>query len=165
MSEQPAPEFELPNAGAGPDPCSLSELARAHDFVVLSFQRDHHCTNCRKQVNEVANHVTSFRARDAVPVSILPEPRERADQWQEWYDLPYPLLADPETEVADDYGQTVRFGFLGEYSDFLGRMPQIVVVDARDDPRIAWTHSGRSTFDRPSTREVLEAIDDYLAES
>lgn len=166
MSEQAAaPEFELPNVGPGPDPCSLADLARDHDFVVLFFQRDYHCTNCRKQVSQVKDRYSSYRARGATPVSILPEPRERAQEWQDRYELPYPLLADPGTDVADAYGQTVRFGMLGEYSDFLGRMPKVVVLDTRGDPRILWTHSGRSTFDRPSTRDILDAIDDHLAET
>lgn len=165
MSTETPPEFELPNVGPGPDPCSLSDLAPDHDFVVLFFQRDHLCTNCRKQVQQVGDRVESYRARDAVPVSILPEPRERAEEWQDSYDLPYPFLADPGADAADDYGQTVRFGILGEYSDFLGRMPQVVVVDTREEPRVVWTHSGRSTFDRPSTEDILEAIDAHLADS
>ncbi|MFB6150225.1 MAG: peroxiredoxin family protein [Haloarculaceae archaeon] len=163
MSDHPvAPGFELPNVGPGSDPCSLSGLAREHDFVVLYFQLDHDCTNCRKQVKQVAQRYESFRARDAVVVSVLPEDRERAREWQERFDLPYPLLADPGSTVADEYGQPVRLGFLGDVSDFLGRMPRVVVVDARSgDPRIVWTHSGRSTFDRPATTDVLDAIDEH----
>ena len=165
MSAQAPPAFELPNVGPGPDPCSLSELAAEHDFLVVFFQRDHHCTNCRKQVQGIKDRIESYRDRDAMPVSILPEPRERAQQWQDSYDLPYPLLADPETDVSDEYGQSVRFGVLGEYSDFLGRMPRVVVIDTREQSEVVWTHSGRSTFDRPEQDEILGAIDDHLAES
>jgi peroxiredoxin Q/BCP len=165
MNETAPPAFELPNVGSGPDPCSLSALAAEYDFVVLFFQRDHHCTMCRKQVRQVREDVESYRARDAEPVSILPEPRDRAQQWQDSYELPYPFLADSEAAVADDYGQTVRFGALGAYSDFLGRMPRIVLLDTRDSPGVVWTHGGRSTFDRPSTEEILGVIDSRLSET
>lgn len=157
-----APEFELPNVGPGPDPCSLRRLARDYEFVVLYFQRDHHCTNCRRQVKQVRDRYDAFRARDAVAVSILPESRELAREWQDEFALPYPLLADPDATVAEAYGQSVRFGFIGDWSDFLGRMPKVVVIDAREtEPRIVWTHQGHSTWDRPATNDVVDAIDEH----
>ncbi|ELZ20535.1 peroxiredoxin, partial [Halosimplex carlsbadense 2-9-1] len=67
-------EFSLPNAAAGPDPFSLAALPSDVRFVVLFFQRDHYCTNCRSQVQAVADRVEAFRARDAEPVSVVPEP-------------------------------------------------------------------------------------------
>lgn len=163
MSDAPvAPEFELRNAGPGPDPCSLAALAREHEFAVLLFQRDHLCTNCRKQVQRVTARYDDFRARRTVAVSVLPEPLDRAADWQDTYDLPYPMLADPETTVSAAYDQPVRLGFIGDWSDFLGRQPRVVVVDLRpEDPRIVWSHSGRSTFDRPPIDDVLAAVDDH----
>ncbi|WP_245944418.1 redoxin domain-containing protein [Haloplanus salinus] len=58
----------------------------------------------------VADRIDDFRARDATPVSVLPEPVEGAEDWQERYDLPYPLLADSDAAVSDAYDQPVRFG-------------------------------------------------------
>jgi len=160
-----APSFELENVGPGPDPCSLSDLADEHDAVLALFQRDHRCTNCREQVRAVADRYGSVAERGAEVVSIVPEPRERVQSWQDSYDLPYPLLADPGAAVGDAYDQPVRFGLLGDLSDFLGRMPEAVVIDCREDsPRIAWSHAGRSTFDRPEVEELLAAVDDVLAD-
>jgi peroxiredoxin Q/BCP len=151
-------DFELPNVAAGPDPFSLSALPAETEFVVLCFQRDHYCTNCRKQVQALADRVAAFRERDTEVVSIVPEPVERVREWQASYDLPYPLLADPDAAVGEAYDQPVRFGILGRISDFFGRMPEVVIVDRRGDrPGIAAVHQGSSTFDRP-------AIDDLLAE-
>ncbi|MFB6218322.1 MAG: redoxin domain-containing protein [Halobacteriaceae archaeon] len=159
---QAAPAFSLPNVGPGPDPFGLHSGDAA--FLVLFFQRDHYCTNCRSQVQTVADHVGAFRERDAEPVSVLPEPVERAEEWQDRYDLPYPLLADPDASVSAAYGQPVRFGALGSFSDFLGRMPEVVAVDRRaDPPGIAYTYRGSSTFDRPGVEELLGELDDLLA--
>lgn len=151
-------DFTLPNVSVGPDPFSLAGLSDDVSFVVLFFQRDHYCTNCRKQVQALAARIDEFRERDAEVVSIVPEPVDRVESWQETYDLPYPLLADPQAEAGDAYDQPVRFGILGKVSDFFGRMPAVVIVDRRGaDPEIAYVHKGSSTFDRPE-------IDDLLAE-
>lgn len=155
-----APDFSLPNVGPGPDPFSLSVLPEDVAFVVLFFQRDYYCTNCRSQVQSVADRVDEFRDRDAEVVSVVPEPVERVASWQERYDLPYPLLADPDASAGADYDQPVRFGPLGRISDFFGRMPEVVVVDRRTDPpSIAYVHRGRSTFDRPSVDDILDELD------
>lgn len=160
----PAVEFELENVGPGPDPLSLSQLAAEFDVVVLMLQRDHYCTNCRKQVRTVADRYSEFEQRNVQVVSVVPEERALVQSWQDSYDLPYPLLADPEATVGDAYNQPVRFGFLGSLSDFVGRMPAIVIIDCRSDrPRIAWTDTGRSTFDRPSVDDVLAAVDTILS--
>jgi len=155
-----ATDFSLPNVGPGPDPVSLSALSADHDLVLLLFQRDHYCTNCRQQVQTVAKRYDEFADRDTEVVSIVPEPPEKVRQWQDSYDLPYPLVADPETEAGDAYDQPVRFGFLGSWSDFLGRQPEAVLVDLREAPEIVWQYRGKTTFDRPSIDELLGAIDD-----
>jgi len=157
-----ATDFSLPNVGPGPDPLSLSALSADNEFALLLFQRDHHCTNCRKQVQEVAERYEAFRERNAELVSIVPEPTERVRSWQDSYDLPFPLLADPEARVGEAYDQPVRFGFLGDLSDFLGRMPEAVVVDLRGEPEIAWSYVGSSTFDRPSVEDLLARIEEVL---
>ncbi|MDY6817604.1 MAG: redoxin domain-containing protein [Halobacteriales archaeon] len=155
-----ARDFELRNVGAGPDPLSLSALATEYDFAVLLLQRDHYCTNCRKQVQSVADRYEEFRERDAVVVSVVPEPPERVEQWQTEYDLPFPLIADPDAAVGDAYDQPVRFGIIGDLSDFLGRMPVATIIDLRgDSPEIVWRHQGRSTFDRPSIDDILAELD------
>lgn len=165
MSRQ-APDFSLPNVATGPTPFSLSDLPDDVAFVVLFFQRDHYCTNCRSQVQTLADRIEEFRDRDAEVVSVLPEPVERVEKWQSRYDLPYPLLADPDAEAGAAYDQPIRFGILGERSDFFGRMPEVVIVDRRgDEPEIAYVHKGTSTFDRPDIDDLLAKLDDLRRSS
>ena len=157
---QEVADVTLPNVAVGPDPFSLSALADDVEFVVLFFQRDHYCTNCRKQVQALADRIGEFHDRDAEVVSIVPEPVERVDSWQASYDLPFPLLADPEIEAGEAYDQPVRFGILGRFSDFFGRMPEVVIVDRRgESPTVEYVHKGSSTFDRPEIDELLAELD------
>ena len=162
MTDAPvAPGFEAPNVGAGPDPCSLSALAREYDFLALYFMRDHECPACRKQVQRTRDRVDGFRARDAVAVPVLPHARETARAWQEEFEVPFPLLADPDSTVADGYGQPVRLAFASDLAGVFGRIPTVSVVDARGpDPRVVWTDTGKALGDRPTTGEVLAAVDE-----
>ncbi|MFC6942786.1 peroxiredoxin family protein [Salinirubellus sp. GCM10025818] len=161
MTEQ-VQDFSLPNVSVGPNPFTLSALSEDVSFVVLFFQRDYYCTNCRKQVQQLADRIEEFRKRNAEVVSIVPEPVERVEQWQETYDLPYALLADPNAEAGDAYDQPVRFGLLGRFSDFFGRMPEVVIIDRRStEPKVVYVHRGSSTFDRPEIDEILDEIDEF----
>lgn len=155
-----ATDIELPNVGAGPDPLSIGRLATAHEFLLLLFQRDYHCTNCRSQVQAMAAHHEEFTDRGAEVVSVVPEPADRVRDWQDEYDLPFPLLADPETRLGGAYDQPVRFGVLGALSDLLGRMPKAVLLDCcGEEPAVVYTHEGSSTWDRPGMAELLAALD------
>jgi len=155
------PNSELPNAATDPDPFSLAAAAADPDTdaVVLLFQRDYHCGNCRKQVQAIADRYDEFEALNAAVVSILPEPVERAREWQDSYDLPFALLADPDTDVSDTYDQPVRFGVLGSLHDLVGQMPVAMVLDTRSgEPVVAYTYEGRMPADRPEIDDLLDEI-------
>ncbi|MCU4742292.1 peroxiredoxin family protein [Halobacteria archaeon AArc-m2/3/4] len=173
--ETRALDVTLANVGPGPDPLRLGELADAvapadpqttdepdpaHESVVVLLHRDHHCGKCRRQIRAVADRYDEFRDHGAEVVSIVPEPRGKAQEWQDAYDLPFPLCADPEKTVGERFGQPVRFGLLGQFSDLVGRMPAAIVLDVRDpdEIRIAHAHRGDSTLDRPEVDDLLEAV-------
>jgi len=175
-------DFELPNAGAGPDPLVLSALAADPDTVgrrrpsrrtppadnvaiVLLFHRDYHSRNCRRRVQDVADRYGEFRARDAAVVSVLPESEGKAEKWQQKYHLPFPLVADEEKAVAAQYGQPTRFGKLGGLSDLLGRLPETAILDAcGGDLRLFAVHRGEGTDDWPPVDDVLAMVDRMLAD-
>ena len=162
---QEVADVTLPNVAVGPDPFSLAALADDVEFVVLFFQRDHYCTNCRKQVQALADRIDEFHDRNVEVVSIVPESVDRVESWQASYDLPYPLLADPDADAGAAYDQPVRFGPLGRLSDFVGRMPEVAIVDRRGDaPTLASVHRGSTTGDRPSIDDLLAALDGLRSE-
>lgn len=150
--------FELPNVGPGPDSVTLEELATDSDAVVLLFMRDHYCMKCREQARDVAERYDEFDEQNAEVVTVLPEAPKTARNWSERYDLPYPMLADPEQEVGDQYDQPVRFGFVGKLSDFLGRMPLAMTLDTRDGIEVIDIHEGSHPADRPTPDDLLATI-------
>jgi peroxiredoxin Q/BCP len=55
---------------------------------------------------------------------------------------------------------------LGRFSDFFGRMPEVVVVDRRGtDPEVASVYAGSSTFDRPEIEDLLAELDRLRADT
>lgn len=160
MRRQSPPAFELRNAGAGPDPLSLSAIADTADFAILLLLRDYHCPKCKAQVKRVAEKAEELNRRDTAVVPILPDSYEKASEWQETYELPFPLLADPGKELSDEYDQQRRFGALGKLHDVIGLMPKSVLLDLREEPRIVDAHQGSTPGDRPEVETLLETVDD-----
>lgn len=149
-------DFSLPNPGPGPDPLSLSALDA--DVAVLLFHRDFLCGNCRKQVEAVCDRYGEFVDLNAEVVSVLPEPRDKAAEWVDYHDAPYPIVADPDSELASRYGQPVKFGPLGRRFDLLGRMPLAALVDLRRAPELLWVHAGDTPVDRPDVDDLLDEL-------
>lgn len=84
---------------------------------------------------------------------------DRAQKWQDAYDLPYPLLADPSTQLGDEFDQPARFGAIGQLHDILGRMPEALVIDVTGPaPEVVYVHQGISSADRPSIDELFQWI-------
>ncbi|WP_018256127.1 peroxiredoxin family protein [Halomicrobium katesii] len=155
-----APDFELPNVGVGPDPLSLDRVIERVDFAVLLLLRDYHCPKCKQQVQQIAEAAKQFAELNAVVLPILPEPVERARKWQSQFDLPFPLLADPDKQIGEAYDQPTRFGKLGRVHDMIGRMPESVILDTRgDEAEIVYTYAGGSPGDRPEIETLVDEID------
>jgi len=155
-----APDFELPNVGIGPDLLSLDRVVQRVDFAVLLLLRDYHCPKCKNQVQTLAEEARQFAELNAVVLPVLPEPVERAEEWQEQFDLPFPLLADPDKNIADKYDQPTRYGTLGALHDLIGRLPESVILDTRgDEAEIVYTYEGKSPGDRPEVETLVDEID------
>lgn len=149
-------DFSLANPGPGPDPLSLSDLDA--DVAVLLFHRDFLCGNCRKQVEAVCDRYEEFAELHAEVVSVLPEPRDKAAEWVDYHDAPYPIVADPDNALANRYGQPVKFGPIGRRFDLLGRMPLAALVDLRREPELLWVHAGDTPVDRPDVDDLLDEV-------
>ena len=149
----------MPNVGPGPDPLALRELEA--DFAVLLLHRDFYCSDCRQQVRRMKRRYEEFERRDTEVVSVLPEGRETAEEWQKQYHLPFPVVADAEKRWGERFDQPRKYGLLGRLHDVIGRMPATLVLDLRwSDPMETFAHRGESKTDRPRIDELLAAIDE-----
>jgi peroxiredoxin len=92
----------------------------------------------------------AFTAREAEIVVVGPDgPRAFRRYWEKEH-LPFVGLADPKHEVADRFGQQVKWLKLG-------RMPAQAVVDKAG--QVQYHHYGSSMSDIPPNSEILAVLD------
>jgi len=74
---------------------------------------------------------------------------EKVEGWCERARVDYPMLADPEHEVAEAYGV---YNLLGQ--GLAG--PAAFVIDT--DGRVVWSHIGRQVDDRVDAQTLLAQL-------
>jgi peroxiredoxin Q/BCP len=97
---KPAPDFELETDEGGT--VRLSDLRGKP--VVLYFYPEDNTSGCTKQACAFRDVYSEFRERGAVVLGVSPDSVASHRRFKEKYRLPFPLLADPDHDVAERYG-------------------------------------------------------------
>ena len=92
-----------------------------------------------------------FVKRDAEVVVVGPDNRVSFQRYWAKEALPFVGLADPDHQVADVYGQQIKWLKFG-------RMPALVVIDKQG--QVHYRHYGESMSDIPPNGEILALLDD-----
>ena len=97
---KPAPDFELAT--------DTGERVKLSDYrgqpVVLYFYPKDDTPGCTTQACGFRDSYTDFEKRGAVILGVSPDDQASHVKFKQKYSLPFTLLADPEHEVADQYG-------------------------------------------------------------
>jgi len=97
---KPAPDFELAT--------DAGERVKLSDYrgqpVVLYFYPKDDTPGCTVEACGFRDAHTAFEERGAVILGVSPDDEASHVKFKQKYSLPFPLLADPEHEVADQYG-------------------------------------------------------------
>jgi peroxiredoxin Q/BCP len=72
--------------------------------VVLYFYPKDDTPGCTTQACGIRDNYTAFADHGAVVLGVSPDEESSHVKFKEKYGLPFTLLADPEHEVADEYG-------------------------------------------------------------
>jgi len=97
---EPAPDFEL-RSDSG-ETVSLSSL-KGKPVVLYFYPRDD-TPGCTAQACAIRDAWGEFQAKGAVVLGVSPDDEASHVKFKEKYDLPFPLLADPDHKVAEAYG-------------------------------------------------------------
>jgi thioredoxin-dependent peroxiredoxin len=120
---QEAPDFEL-KSDAG-------ELVRLSKFrgkpVVLYFYPRDDTPGCTAQACGIRDNYDDFEQRGAVVLGVSPDEESSHVKFKEKYGLPFTLLADPEHEVAEQYGVWVEKTYAGK--KYMGVERSTFVID------------------------------------
>jgi thioredoxin-dependent peroxiredoxin len=118
-----APDFEL-KSDAG-------ELVRLSQFrgkpVVLYFYPRDDTPGCTAQACGIRDNYDDFEQRGAVVLGVSPDEESSHVKFKEKYGLPFTLLADPEHEVAEQYGVWGEKTFAGR--KYMGVERSTFVID------------------------------------
>jgi len=96
----PAPSFEL-QSDAG-DTVRLADLRGK--TVVLYFYPKDDTSGCTKQACEFRDHWREVEKAGAVVLGVSPDGVASHAKFKKKYQLPFPLLTDPDHAVAERYG-------------------------------------------------------------
>ena len=121
---KPAPDFELPSDSG--DRVRLSSL-RGKPVVLYFYPKDD-TPGCTTQACGIRDVYADFRERGAVVLGVSPDDEASHVKFKEKYSLPFTLLADPEHEVAEEYGVWRERNMYGKKS--MGIERSTFVIDA-----------------------------------
>jgi peroxiredoxin Q/BCP len=126
---QEAPDFELAS--------DAGERVRLSQFrgqpVVLYFYPKDDTPGCTAQACGIRDSYGDFEQRDAVVLGVSPDEESSHVKFKQKYALPFTLLADPDHEVAEQYGVWGERKYMGK--TYMGVERSTFLID--EDGRIA----------------------------
>jgi peroxiredoxin len=117
--------------------------------VMLVFYRGDWCPYCNGQLASYARQFAAFEKRGTQLVGVSVDPPRNNARLVGKLQLPFPLLSDPEGELARSLG-------LWNAEEGLA-VPSIVVID--QSAKVRYLYSGSDFADRPEDDEVFAAQD------
>ncbi len=121
---KPAPDFELTSDSG--EQVKLSSLRGSP--VVLYFYPKDDTPGCTTQACGIRDVYADFRGRGAVVLGVSPDDEASHVKFKEKYSLPFTLLADPNHQVAAEYGVWKERSMYGKKS--MGIERSTFVIDA-----------------------------------
>ena len=104
-----APDFKTTNTNG--------ENVRLKDYrgkkVVLYFYPKDDTPGCTKEACAFRDAYSEFKKKGAVVLGVSPDPVKSHDKFTEKFKLPFPLLADPDKKIVQDYGVWGEKFFMG----------------------------------------------------
>ena len=97
---QSAPEFKLQSTSG--ETISLADY-RGKNIVLYFYPKDM-TPGCTTEACDFRDNHSKFAEVNTVVLGISPDPVEDHQKFTEKHELPFPLLADTEHEVAEAYG-------------------------------------------------------------
>ena len=121
---KPAPDFELPSDSG--ERVRLSDL-RGKPVVLYFYPKDD-TPGCTTQASGIRDVYSDFQDRGAVVLGVSPDDEASHVKFKEKYSLPFTLLADPDHQVAEQYGVWKERNRYGKKS--MGIERSTFVIDA-----------------------------------
>jgi thioredoxin-dependent peroxiredoxin len=122
---KPAPDFELTSDSG--DKVRLSALRGKQ--VVLYFYPKDDTPGCTAQACGIRDVYGEFERAGAVVLGVSPDDERSHVKFKKKYDLPFTLLADPDHEVAGQYGAWGEKKYMGRTYHGVNRSTFVIGED------------------------------------
>ncbi len=121
--------------------------------VVIYFYPKDDTPGCTKEAQAFRDLFADFEDRDVVVVGVSPDDAASHDKFRCKYDLPFPLLCDPDKTVMTKYGAYGEKMMYGKKT--MGVIRSTVWVGSDGKVRKHWSRVAKAA-DHPA--KVLEAV-------
>ncbi|SRR5579883_1178153 len=72
--------------------------------VVLYFYPKDDTSGCTKEACNFRDNLARIKRKDAVVLGVSPDSEKSHEKFKDKYDLTFPLVADPDKEIVNEYG-------------------------------------------------------------
>lgn len=128
----PAPDFTLPADGGA----SVTLSAFRGRPVILYFYPKDDTSGCTKEACGFRDLFPDFSSADAVVIGVSKDGVKSHDKFKEKYQLPFTLVADEDTTLAQAYGVWVEKSMYGR--KYMGMDRATFLIDQEGVVRQAW---------------------------
>ncbi len=140
--------------------------------ILLVFYRGGWCPYCSFEIHELTANYGEYKKRNVTPVAVSVDRPEEASKSRTTFNIPFPVLSDPDLAALQAYhvvheadeaeiARLKRSGIDMEHAS--GRnhhsyaVPSLFLIDRTN--RVRWVHTDPDYKVRPSTQQILSAID------
>jgi len=150
---------------------SLDSLV-AKGPLLLAFYRGGWCPYCNFEIRTLTQAFPAYQKRGVLPVAVSVDRMEEASRTSATYRIPFPVLSDPELSFVhgfhvenhlDDATLQKMKSFGVDLEDYSGKahhtiaIPALFLIDRQGIVR--WAHDDPTYTVRPTTAQILAAID------
>lgn len=122
-----APAFSAPTSGGGK--ISLSDFKG--QSVILYFYPKDDTPGCTKEACAFRDHFAEFKKLRAAVLGVSTDPVKSHDKFVDKFKLPFPLLADIDKKIVQDYGVWGEKSFMGRKYQGTHRVTFLIGPDGR----------------------------------
>lgn len=116
--------------------------------VLLIFFRGKWCPVCRGALRGLLGREADFKTSRVTIMAVGPQTPEQAKE----FELPFPVLSDPDLAVTKQYGLVHPGGMLGKDVP----RPTALIID--ENRKIQWLRAETSVRVRPAPDEIFEQL-------
>lgn len=142
--------------------------------LMVVFYRGGWCPYCNRQIRQLTESFADFKQRSVLPVLISVDKPEAAALASRTYEIPFPVLSDPDLVVHDLFHVTMELdkALIPKYKEYGIDIEQwsgkkhhkfavasVFLINKKGV--VIWSHSANDYTTRPSVKQLLMVIDKH----